>query len=132
MAVGERERAKVNMYGEKYRRVGAFFHPPVFRVALGEHIQDHSQDHQEACDADGSLNGIRPHVSSQLQKLNIKVQVLNANLVAMCMPYGDAYHTRSPPRNAGTSVQSAVVVRQSQMASHPHPLVRNVQAVIGT
>jgi hypothetical protein len=67
-----------------------------------------------------------------LQKLSIKVQVLNANLVAMCMPYGDAYHTRAATRNAGASVQRAVVVRQAQMGSHPRPVVRNVQAVIGT
>jgi hypothetical protein len=67
-----------------------------------------------------------------LQKLSIKVQVLYANLVAMCMPYGDAYHTRSATRDAGTSVQRAVVVRQAQMGSHPRPLVRNVQAVIVT
>jgi hypothetical protein len=32
-----------------------------------------------------------------LQKLGIKVQVLNANL---CMAYGDAYPTKSPARNA--------------------------------
>jgi hypothetical protein len=57
-----------------------------------------------------------------LQKLSIKVQVLNANLVAMCMLYGDAYHTRSATRNAGTSVQRAVVVRQMQMGSHPRPV----------
>jgi hypothetical protein len=67
-----------------------------------------------------------------LQKLSIKVQVLNANLIAMCMPYGDAYHTRSASRNAGASVQSAVVVRQVQMGSHPRPVGRNVQAVIDT
>jgi hypothetical protein len=67
-----------------------------------------------------------------LQKLSIIVQVLNANLVAMCMPYGDAYHTRSAMRNAGASVQRAVVVQQAQMGSHPQPVVRNVQAVIGT
>jgi hypothetical protein len=65
-------------------------------------------------------------------QLGIKVQVLNANLVAMCMPYGDAYHTRSATRNAGASVQRAVVVQQAQMGSHPRPVVRNVQAVIGT
>jgi hypothetical protein len=40
------------------------------------------------------------------------VQVLNANLVAMCMPYGDAYRTRSATRSASASVQRAVVVRQ--------------------
>jgi hypothetical protein len=65
-------------------------------------------------------------------ELSITVQVLNANLVAMCMPYGDAYHTRSATRNAGTSVQGAVVVQQAQMGSHPRPVVRNAQAVIGT
>jgi hypothetical protein len=63
---------------------------------------------------------------------SIKVQVLNANLVAMCMPYGDAYHTRSVTRNAGASVQRAVAVWHAQMGSHPRPVVRNVQAVIGT
>jgi hypothetical protein len=67
-----------------------------------------------------------------LQKLSIKVQVLNASLVGMCMPYGDAYHTRSGPRNAGALVQHAVVVRQVRMGSHPRPVARNVQAVIGT
>jgi hypothetical protein len=63
---------------------------------------------------------------------SIKNQVLNANLVAMCMPYGDAYHTRSVTRNAGASVQRAVAVWHAQMGSHPRPVVRNVQAVIGT
>jgi hypothetical protein len=57
--------------------------------------------------------------------------MLNANLVAMCMPYGDAYHARSATRNAGASVQRAVVVRRAQMGSHTLPIVRNVQAVIG-
>jgi hypothetical protein len=66
-----------------------------------------------------------------LQKLNIKVQVLNANLAARCIPYGDEYHARSATRNAGNSVQRAVMVRQSQMGSHPWPVSRNVQAVIG-
>jgi hypothetical protein len=65
------------------------------------------------------------------QKLSNKVQVLNANLVAMCMPYDDAYHTRSAMRNAGASVQRADVVRQAQKGSQPRPVVRNVQAVIG-
>jgi hypothetical protein len=70
--------------------------------------------------------------SRWLQKLSIKVQVLNANLVGMCMPYGDAYHTRSATRNAGASVQRAAAVRQAQMGSHPRPVIWNVQAVIGT
>jgi hypothetical protein len=67
-----------------------------------------------------------------LKKLSIKVQVLNASLVAMCMPYGYAYHTRSATRNVGVLVQRAVVVRQEQMGSHPRLVACNVQAVIGT
>jgi hypothetical protein len=67
-----------------------------------------------------------------LQKLSIKVQVLNANLVAMCMPYGDGDHTRSATRNAGASVLRAVVVQQAQMGNHPRPVVGNVQGAIGT
>jgi hypothetical protein len=58
--------------------------------------------------------------------------VLNANLVAMCVPYGDAYHTRSATRNAGVSVQGAVLVRLVQIGSHPRAVARNVQGVIGT
>jgi hypothetical protein len=46
--------------------------------------------------------------------------------------FRDAYHTRSVTRNAGASVQRAVVVWQAQMGSYPRPVVRNVQAVIGT
>jgi hypothetical protein len=67
-----------------------------------------------------------------LQKWSIKVQVLNANLVAICKSYVDAYHTRSGTRNAGASVRRAVVLRQSQMGSHTRPVVRNMQAVIGS
>jgi hypothetical protein len=47
-------------------------------------------------------------------------------------PYDDVYVTRSASRNAGASVQRAVVVRQAQMGIQPRPLVRNVQAVMGT
>jgi hypothetical protein len=65
-----------------------------------------------------------------LTKLSSKVQVLNTNLVATCMLYGDAYHTRLATRNAGASVQRAIVMRQSQMGSHTRPDVRNVQVVI--
>jgi hypothetical protein len=54
-----------------------------------------------------------------LQKLRIKVQVLNANLVAMYLPYGDAYHARSAARNAGASVQLAVVVQQACRCGQP-------------
>jgi hypothetical protein len=67
-----------------------------------------------------------------LQKLSIDVQVLSVNLVAMCMQYGDAYHRSSATRNAGASVQRTAVVQQAQVGSHPRPVARNVQAVIGT
>jgi hypothetical protein len=70
--------------------------------------------------------------SRWLQKLSIKVQVLNAYLVAMCILYRDAYHTTSATWTAGASVQRAVVVRQAHVGSHPRSVVRNVQAVIGT
>jgi hypothetical protein len=58
--------------------------------------------------------------------------VLNANLVAICLPYGDAYHTRSATRKAGASVQRAIVVRRVHVGSHPRPVARNVHEVIGT
>jgi hypothetical protein len=67
-----------------------------------------------------------------LQKLGINVPVLDANLVVMCMPYGDAYHTMSATRNAGASVQRDVVVRQSQLRSHQRLVVRNERSVMGT
>jgi hypothetical protein len=67
-----------------------------------------------------------------LKKQSIKVQVLNANLVAMGMPYGDAYHTGSASRNAGASIKRSVVLRQSLLEIHPRAVARNVPAVIGT
>jgi hypothetical protein len=65
------------------------------RGALGRRGQDHHQDRQEAFDAGGSSDWLRPYVSAQegLPKWSIRIQVLNANLVVMWMPYGDAYHT---------------------------------------
>jgi hypothetical protein len=49
-----------------------------------------------------------------LPKRSVKVQVLTANLAAMCLPFGDAYHTRSATRNADAWVQRAVELRQVQ------------------
>jgi hypothetical protein len=54
VVVGERERVKVNKYGEKCRRAGAFFPASGVRGARGRHVQDHSQHRQEAWDAGGS------------------------------------------------------------------------------
>jgi hypothetical protein len=52
--VAERERVKVNEYGEKCRRAGAFFQPLVLEARSGGYVQGHSQDHQEACDVGGA------------------------------------------------------------------------------
>jgi hypothetical protein len=55
--------------------------------------------------------------------MSMKVQVLNANLVAMSMPYGDEYHTSSATRSAGASVLRPVVARQPHMGSHPQSVL---------
>jgi hypothetical protein len=81
---------------------------------------------------EGHRTGSDPMFLHRLQKLTIKIHLLNANLVAMCMPHGDTYHTKSATQKAGASVQRAVVERQSQVGSHPRPVVRNMQAVTGT
>jgi hypothetical protein len=64
--------------------------------------------------------------------MSVKVQVLNANLVAKYMPYSDEYHTSSATRSAGALVLRPVVVRQPHMGSHPRPGVRNMLSVTVT
>jgi hypothetical protein len=64
--------------------------------------------------------------------MSMLFQVLNANLVAMRMPYGDEYHTRSATRSAGASVLRRAVVRQPHMGSHPRSVVCKMQAVTVT
>jgi hypothetical protein len=88
---------KVNVYGEKCRMAGAYFQPLVLEERSGGRskttaniIKKHAM---LACHRIGF--GPRFLHMRWLQKLSIKVQVLNAKLVAMCMLYGDAYHTRS-------------------------------------
>jgi hypothetical protein len=54
----------------------------------------------------------------RLQKMSIKVQVPNANLVTICTPYGDALQRRPATRKADASLQRAVVERQPRMGSH--------------
>jgi hypothetical protein len=132
--VGERERVKVNKYGEKCRRAGASFQPLVLEARSGGMSTSTTNIIKKHAMLTGHRMGSDPMFLHRrwLQKLSIKVQVLNANLVALWMPYGDAYHTRSATRNAGASVQRAVVMRQVRMGSHPRPVVWNVQAVIGT
>jgi hypothetical protein len=124
----------VNKYGEKCRSAGAFFQPLVLEARSGGMSKTTASIIKKHAMLAGHRMGSDPMFLHRrwLQKLSIKVQVLNANLVAMCMPYGDAYHTRSATRNAGASGQRAIVVRQAQMRSHPQPAVWNVQAVIGT
>jgi hypothetical protein len=130
---GNLKRVKVK-YGEKCRNAGAFFQPLVLEARSGGMSKTTANIIKKLVMLAGQRMGSDPMFlrRRRFQKLSIKVQVLNANLVAMCMPYGDAYHTRSAIRNAGASVQRAVVVRQAQMGSHPQTVVRNVQAVIGT
>jgi hypothetical protein len=65
-----------------------------------------------------------------LPKLNIKIEVLKANVVAMSISSTDANHTRPPTRIASASAQRAEVVRQSQMGSYPRSVARDVQAVL--
>jgi hypothetical protein len=134
VVVGQRERVKVNKQGEKRRRAGAFFQPLVLEARSGGMSNTTANIIKRHAMLAGHRMGSDPMFLHRrwLQKLSIKVQVLNANLVAKCMPYGDAYHTRSVTRNAGASVQRAVVVWQAQMGGDPRPVVRNVQAVIGT
>jgi hypothetical protein len=134
VVAGERERVKVNKYGEKCRRAGAFFLPLVLEARSRGMSKTTANIIKKHAMLAGHRMGSGPMLLHRrwLQKLSFKVQVLNANLVAKCMPYGDAYHIRSATRNAGASVQRAVVVRQAQMGSHPLPVIRNVQAVLGT
>jgi hypothetical protein len=134
MVVGERERVKMNNYGEKCHRAGPIFQPLVLEAFSGGMSETTANIIKKHAMLASHRMGSDPMFLHRrwLQKLSIKVQVLNANLVAMCMPYGDAYHTRLVTRNAGASVQRAVVVWQGHMGSHPQPVVRNVPAVIGT
>jgi hypothetical protein len=99
--------------------------------ALAGHVKDYRQDLQEA--VAGRRTGFDPRFLHRrwLQKLSIEVQVPNANLVATCKPYSDAYHTRSATRNAGALALRVMVVRQSLMGSHPRSVIRSVQAVMG-
>jgi hypothetical protein len=53
--------------------------------------------------------------------------MLNANLVAERMPYGDEYYTRSATRSADASVLRPAVVRQPHMEGHPRSVVRKMQ-----
>jgi hypothetical protein len=64
--------------------------------------------------------------------MSMKVQVLNANLVAERMPCGDEYHTRSATRSAGASVLRPAVVRQPHIGSHPRSVVRKMQGLTVT
>jgi hypothetical protein len=118
----------------KCRRAGAFFQPLVLEARSAGMSKTTANIIKKHAMLAGHRTGSDPMFLHRrwLQKLSIKVQVLNANLLAICTPSGDAYHTRSATRNAGASVQRCVVVWQAQMGSHPRLVVRNVQAVIGT
>jgi hypothetical protein len=134
VVVGERERVRVNKYGEKCRWAGAIFQPLVLEARSGGISTTAAKIIKKREMLAGHRMVSDPMFLHRrwLQALSIKVQVLNDNLVEMCMPYGDASHTRLATRNAGASVQRAVVMRRAQMGSHPRPVVSNVQAGIDT
>jgi hypothetical protein len=98
--VGERERAIVNKYGEKRLRPGAVFQPLVLEARSGGMSKTTANVIKKHAMLAGRRMGSDPMVLHRrwLRKLSFKDQVLNANQVAMCMPYGDAYHTRSVTR----------------------------------
>jgi hypothetical protein len=95
---------------EQCRMAGTFFQPLVLERSGGM-SKTTAKIIKKLAMLAGHRMGSDPYVSGQevLQKLSIKVQVLNAKLVAMCIPYGDAYHTRSASRNAGAVVQRPAV-----------------------
>jgi hypothetical protein len=98
VVVGEREQVKVNKYGEKCRRVGTNFQPLVLEARSGGMSKTKASTTKKHAMLAGHRIGSDPMFLHRrwLQKLSVKVLVLHANLVAMCMPYGDADHTRSP------------------------------------
>jgi hypothetical protein len=93
VALRECERVKVNKYGEKCRRAGAFFQPLVLEALLGGMPKTTAKIFKKRSMLPGHRMGSDPMFLHRrwLQKLTIKVQVLNENLVATCAPYGDAY-----------------------------------------
>jgi hypothetical protein len=64
----------------------------------------------------------------ELLKLTIKVQVLNEDLVSMCMPYGDANPARPTTPIAGASARCVKVLRNLVLL---HFVVRNVLTSTG-
>jgi hypothetical protein len=76
---------------------------------------------------------IRPYVSAKNvgretePMLNPRPECPTRTMSQRACTYGDAYHTRPATRNAGASVQRAVV-RQSQKINRPRSVVQNVQA----
>jgi hypothetical protein len=93
VVVGERERVKVNKYGEKCRRAGAFFQPLVLEARSGGMSKTTANIIKKHAMLAGHRMGSDPMFLHRrwFQNLSIKVQVLNTNLVETCMPYGDAY-----------------------------------------
>jgi hypothetical protein len=69
VAVAEREPVKVNEYGEKCRRAGAFFQPLVLEARSGGMSK----------------------ATAKIIKKHAMLAVLKSNLVAMRMPYGGTY-----------------------------------------
>jgi hypothetical protein len=85
VVVGQRERVKVNKYGEKCRRAGAFFQLLVLEARSGAVSKTTANIIEKHAMLAGHRMGSDPMFLHRrwLQKLSIKVQVLNANLVTM-------------------------------------------------
>jgi hypothetical protein len=88
VVVGERERVKVNKYGEKCRWADAFFQPLVLEARSGGMSKTTANIIKKHAMLAGHRMGSDPMFLHRrwLQKLSIKIQELNANQVAMCRP----------------------------------------------
>jgi hypothetical protein len=75
-----------------YRRADPVFQPPVIEARSGDMSNSTAKIIKKQAMLAGRRTGSDPMFLHRrwLQKLSIKFQVLNANVVVICMPYGDA------------------------------------------
>jgi hypothetical protein len=88
VTAGDRERVKMHRYGEKCRSASAFCAPLVLEARSGGTFKTTARIIKKHAMLAGHRTGTTPifRLRTWLQKLSIKVQVLNAKLVATCMP----------------------------------------------
>jgi hypothetical protein len=127
-AMEERDWHSVDMYGERSSTAGDLFTRLVLDARSGGKSKSIAKTMKRHPMLAGHRTASGPMFLHRrwLQTPNIKVQVLTSNLLSMCLLYGDVYQTRRAKLNEGTSVQRAVVVRQSRMGGHTRPVVRNM------